>query len=122
MDLLSKKPPPIRRKDVGIAGAVIVLSQLLSSFQSSQTVTTQMGHLQEEFQQLKVDRELYFVRKADIVPLTEKLDKLNDKLISINENVSVIKRFLKDNKFYDEVGYLGCVSLPVLNPYKEVPL
>lgn len=106
LDSLAVKNP-IKRRDMGIAGALIVISQFISSFQSSQSVSSEISKFKEDFNQLKVDREQYFVRKTDLAPVLTKLDSLNEQLVKLNEKVASLKRVVRDNYGYDEANLYG---------------
>ncbi len=103
---------------MGLAGAVIVISQFLSNFQSSQTVSSEIVKFKEEFQESIVDREKFFVRKTDISPVLAKLDLLNVQLVKLNEKVSSLKRAVKENNSFEEAyldgaeggDIVGCVN------------
>lgn len=80
-----------RRRDMGVVGVVIMLSQVLSGLQSSQSVTTEIQKFKEEFQQSQIDREKYFVRKSDVASISDKIDSMNDKLIRITEQMKLMR-------------------------------
>lgn len=88
---------PLKKRDMGIAGALIVLTQVLTNFHSSETVTDRIEELQKEFRQSLVDREQYFVRKIEIRDLSSKIEKVNGELIQIKNQVTSLKALLKDD-------------------------
>jgi hypothetical protein len=97
-----KKPTiPIKRRDVGIAGLVIVLAEIASNFQSSSNVASEIVKFKEEFQASKVEREIYFVRKTELEALSNKLEKLTDQLSILNNQVVSLRTFLKSSYGYE---------------------
>lgn len=106
-ELMKSKTIPIKRREVGIAGAVIVIAQFISTFQSSQSVTNEIAKLREEFQQLRIDREQYFSRKTDLIPILTKLDKMNEKLIELNEKLASLKDEVRENRKSFEANLYG---------------
>lgn len=75
------------RKDLGIAGTVVVLSQLITSFQSQQTVTERIDKLSETIQVMRLDVEQFFVRKTDLQNLSHKIDQLSEQVAHIKEHL-----------------------------------
>lgn len=57
------KQPPLRRRDMGIAGGMIVVSQLVSSFQTTQNLSKELSDL-----------------KTDVKILAAKVDTLAEQL------------------------------------------
>lgn len=113
------KVAPIRRKDFGIAGALIVLSQLLSSFQSSQNVSKEIEKVKDDFNESLIEREEFFVRKTDIVAMTSKLDQMNEQLIKVNEQLNSLKSYVKDNFALNKTEKtIGC-SAQLFYPIKQ---
>jgi hypothetical protein len=103
----------ISRTKFGFPGAlIIVVSQLFSSFKSSENISKEIEGFRAEFQQSLVDREIYFVRKTELVGIDSKIDRLNEKILRIGEQI----RTIKTDKYYSLVGsrvsILGCFSQP----------
>lgn len=104
---------PVKRRDMGIAGFVVVVSQLASSFQSSQNVATEIVKFREEFHKSLLDREEFFVRKTEITNLISRLDEMNDHMIKLTEQV----RTLTDSYAFQEAeGIVGCSYEPSYTP------
>lgn len=70
----------IKKTDVGLAGAVIVLAQVLASFQSSKNLSEEMDKLRSDFRALKSEQEVYFVKREELNKVSIKLDKLAKQL------------------------------------------
>jgi hypothetical protein len=96
----SSRPSSIKRRDIGIAGAAIMLAEALSNFQSSKNVSTEIVKFKEEFQQSRVDREQFFVRKTEIEALNLKLDKMSDQIAELSNQVTSLKTYLKSKWGY----------------------
>lgn len=92
----------VKKRDMGLASVAIVVSQIISSFQSSQSITREISQLKEEVQQIKFDREQLFVRKTDLVPITLRLDKMNEQLDALTQTVNLMKRTVDEYALNDE--------------------
>lgn len=80
---LERKVKPIKRRDMGIAGAIIILAQVLSSTQSAQNLSKEIAELKRDIEASNLEREQYFVRKTEIFSLTRKLDRVSDQVTSL---------------------------------------
>lgn len=98
---------PIGRKDLSLAGALIVLSQVFSSVQSSQNISTELSHFKDEFRESLLEREKYFVRKSDLQSLLVKLDSMNEQLTKVNEQLNNLRTYVRENVSY-EFPIIGC--------------
>jgi len=96
----------VKGRDIGIAGAVIILSQLTTNFSSSKSITDKIESLANDIQTMKIEREEFFVRKSDLIPITERLDRLNEQLQAIQVKLNYLKAFVKDYSLND--GTIGC--------------
>lgn len=85
------KQMPLKRRDVGLAGAIIILSQFLSGLQSSNKVSDEIIKFKDEYHQSQVDLEKFFVRKSELSKVVKKLDKMNDQLVQMNEKIESMK-------------------------------
>jgi|SRR6478672_1740524 len=97
---MSNSIPPkgkLKRKDLGIAASVVVVTQLLSGINSNQNTAQNMEKFKDEFHKSMIEREQYFVRKADIAPVNKKLDDVNEQLIRLTEQVASLKHAVRDN-------------------------
>ena len=99
------KQLPIKRRDVGIAGALIVLAQLFSDFKASHNVSSEILKFREEFQSSKLEREQFFVRKSELDSLGHKLEKINDQLFQLSQQVVSLRTFLKSKYNYTSKFY-----------------
>lgn len=112
MDIKTLQNMVVKRRDMGVVGIIIVVSQLFTSFQSSQNVSEQLEHFRDEFSQSQVDLEKYFVRKTDVAVINQKLDKTNEKLAQIGEQIKNLKSLVKDHTYTEsetEPDIVGCV-------------
>lgn len=104
----NEKIPSLKRRDLGIAGAIIALSQLIGSFQNAHSVTSEIAKFKEEFQQSQIDREEFFVRKTDVAALSDKMDKMNENLVRMNEQIKVLKSFMRQDFEASNGNIIGC--------------
>lgn len=93
--------PELRRKDLGICGTLIILFQCLVSFQSHQSVSEKLESLEDDLRDSKTHVEEFFVRKTEMENMSNKLEKVNEQLGSINVKVVSLRAFLKDQFKYD---------------------
>lgn len=94
------------KNNLGVPGAIlIVISQLISGYQSSNQISQEIVKFREEFQQSLVDREKYFVRKTELGELGHKIDGLNSKIIKMGEQIKALKGELFT---YDEQAFETC--------------
>ncbi len=102
----------IRKTDMSLPGALlIVVSQLFSSFQSSDNISKEIEKFRNEFQQSIVDRETFFVRKTELSTIIGKIDQLNSKLIKMSEQIKNLKKeYYSLSDSADEYGpeIVGC--------------
>lgn len=77
----------IKRKDMGIAGALIVVIQGITALQSTNSVSADIEALRKEIQQSAIERERFFVRKTDLLVLTQKIDDLADKVTDLKSHL-----------------------------------
>jgi hypothetical protein len=104
MNEQARKQIPIKRRDIGVAGAAIVVAEVLSNFQSSQNVASEIQKFKEEFQASKVEREQFFVRKAEVEKISTKLDQVSDQITQLNTQVVSLKSFLKNRYGYSAMS------------------
>ncbi len=79
----------LNKVEFGIAGAIVLLSQSLTSFYSSDKITREIASFKEQFNKSLVDREQFFVRKTDIAPFLSKLDEMKEQLVLLNEKMEL---------------------------------
>lgn len=82
---------PLRRRDMGLTGAIIVLAQVLSSFQANRNLSQDIEDLKSQIHQAKEDRQKYFVKKEEFQAVVITLDKMADQLDDINKEIKSIK-------------------------------
>lgn len=116
MNLFQARP---KRSDIGIAGTVLLVTQVIASQQSTQTVSKQIEELRQEIQKSIVDREEYFVRKTE---LNSRLDGINLQLQKIQEQVDSMKHMV-DEYALDDFSFDRCsLSGLLLNEGNETKL
>jgi predicted nucleic acid-binding Zn-ribbon protein len=95
----------VSKKDLGVVGTVIALIQLGVGIASSQSVNHEFSKSREDLNQLRLEREQYFVRKGDFESLSVKMDQLKDQISELNIQVSSIKTFMKTRYGYSAASY-----------------
>ncbi len=105
----SKDGLPVRRRDMGLASVAVILSQVLSSFQSNRDLSKDIQQIRTEFHQIRDDQEKYFVRKEELRRVDEKLDLMNTQLAQIRvqiKKIGDIARFeMRGHSKIDKAGY-----------------
>ncbi len=90
---------------MGIAGAIIVLSQAVTSLQSSHSITDRIEQIKETIAVAKIEREQYFVRKTELATVMVKIDKMSENVSALKEQVSGLRRQIdkqaKDRSFLE---------------------
>jgi chromosome segregation ATPase len=81
----------LKRKDMGLASVIIVLTQIISTFNSSQKNATDFKELKASFDDLHNYREKFLVKKDDLKSLTTKLDRLHSQFVKLNKEIKSIK-------------------------------
>lgn len=82
----------MKKKDMGIASAVIVLAQFLSTFQSSHNVSGEIRDLKRSIEHVKIEQEKYFVRKEELKTVVTKLDHLASELSRMNDQIKSMRK------------------------------
>lgn len=77
--------------EMTFAGAIIVLAQVLSSFRSTQSVSSEIQKLREDLQQVQTNQEKYFVKKVELKKVVIKLDDMNKQLAKLNQQIKIIR-------------------------------
>ncbi len=93
----------VKKRDLGITGLVVVLTQALSQFSSTDKLAKDIEDFKHEFKVSLLEREEYFVRKSDLQPLIIKLDQVSEKLSGLASKVNSLKRDLQDVSFLEEL-------------------
>jgi hypothetical protein len=105
-------------KDYSLPGAVmIVVSQVISSFQSSENIKGEIEKFRKEVQQMVIDRETYFVRKTELALISNKIDRLNEKMGRVSEQIKNMRseqRYSMNQEREDEI--IGCSFKPKKRP------
>lgn len=82
---------PLKRKDLGLVGGLMVSVQALTSFLASQTVSNDIDALRKEIFEVRINQEQYFVRKPEMGVVSDKLDAMSAQLTDLKDQVSALK-------------------------------
>lgn len=104
--MLSNPNTP-KRKDLGIASAVLVLSQLISVYNSSHNLSAQIDELKTSIDNVQSSQELYFVKKEEMKKVSYKLDAMNEQLIQIQRELRFIKNFAINDNPIETCSYVN---------------
>lgn len=102
--MLSNPNAP-KRKDLGIASAVLVLSQIVSVYNSSHNLSAQIDELKTSIDNVQSNQELYFVKKEEMKKVSYKLDAMNEQLIQIQRELRFIKNFAINDSPIETCSY-----------------
>ncbi len=86
-----------RKKDIGMVGAIVMLSQALSNFHSTSSLKDEILKLKVEFAQAQLDREVHFAKKTDIVSLSKKVDKVGRQVTQLSLNMKTLQNYVRQN-------------------------
>ncbi len=75
----------VKRKDLGIAGTLIILSHAFANYQTNKTITNDIASLHDEIQEMRLENEKYFIRRIEVEILASKMDKMNEKLVKLTQ-------------------------------------
>lgn len=101
---MEQQQSPLRKRDMGLAGAIIVLAQVLSSFQTSRNLSNEMDQLKSEFQIVRFEQEKYFVKKKELKNVIVKLDSMKVQLAGIRQQLRSIRHIALN----DDDNIVGC--------------
>jgi hypothetical protein len=87
------KPKPIKRREMGLTGAIIVLAQVASTFQSNKDLSEEIKSIRNDFKAAEIRQDTTFVRKTEIESLRNQLDK---NLTKVNKSLIHVQKELKN--------------------------
>lgn len=90
----------VSKRDLGVVGIVIALIQLGIGLASSQNVNHEFSKSREDFNQLRLEREQFFVRKSEFESMSNKMDQIKTQMEALNLQVYSLKTFLKTRYGY----------------------
>lgn len=90
------------RKDIGIAGLIVIATQGLTTYKTNDHITQQVDELRAQIGQSSLDREQYFLRKTDFQSMSQKIDKLSESVAKMEEKLSSISGRIADNFSLEE--------------------
>jgi Ser-tRNA(Ala) deacylase AlaX len=86
---------PLRRRHMGLAGAIIIISQVITQYFSS---SHSNKNISEELLQMKINQEKYFVKKEELEQVSSKIDKMRKDLADMNDKIRFIKRYVSSEE------------------------
>jgi predicted nuclease with TOPRIM domain len=99
-------PNPLKRRDLGVASAILIATQVFTSVQSFESVNKKLEELSEQVNELRLEREEFFVRKTQLDAVSSKLDKLTEEVVKVREDLTSVKTQIKRN--YSEIEDFEC--------------
>ena len=81
-------PKEVGRRELGIAGALIIAAEILSSGYSNRDLSSKLDALQKTVVETRIEREQFFVRKTELVRISKQIEDLTKKVDSIAHNFS----------------------------------
>lgn len=101
----------VRRKDLGIAGSIIIIAEAVSNFRSTTFVQREIMKLRDDLYTLQQDHTRTFAQKSDLVPMSEKIDSLDRKLIGLDKKITALREVISEEG-YESMNYtteiVGC--------------
>jgi hypothetical protein len=101
-DNLNMDAAPLRRKDVGLVGAILVGIQAFVSISGAHVVSEQVESFRKELVDIRLAQEQFFVRKTELGMLSEKLDHMSSEISNLKEQVSGMKVLLQQEVSFGE--------------------
>jgi predicted RNase H-like nuclease (RuvC/YqgF family) len=86
---------PVQRRDLGLTGVIIVLGQALATVTTGNGVTREISELRKQIEQQRVEREQYFVRKSDIVPIQDRIENVNKEISAMLQSINELQKDMK---------------------------
>lgn len=90
------------KKKLGVAGAIIVATQGITSVYSAKTLSDRVDDMKAAMVAGRLEREQYFVRKTEFDALVVKLDKLSDQVTGVREQIAGLRGQIEDKYSLDE--------------------
>lgn len=87
----------LRRRDIGLFGALIIGVQLFTNFQTYQSVISEILHIKEEFSGSLVEQERNIASKLELTEMSNKLDTIIEQVISIDKALNTIRVHIEGN-------------------------
>ncbi len=118
----TRPSPNVKRRDMGLASAIVVLAQLASTFSTNKNISVEFETLKISFEQLRLDQERFFVRKEEVKLLSIKMDRMNEELVRLNEQMKSIKDIYAVTPIEESEDIIGCVYQTTLQPPLEMDI
>lgn len=93
-----------RRRDMGIAGAVVILSQVLTNYQSTNTVATEIRELKDAIQDIRKEQRTTFARKEQLKSLETSMDEVKSELQEIKKQIRRLSNQYAEAELEDDFG------------------
>src|SRR4051812_36599657 len=87
--------PPLRRRHMGLAGAIIIVSQIITQYFSNHNSSK---NISEEIKEIRADQEKYFVKKDELQSVSIKIDKIRNDLSEMDSKIRFIKRYVSNEE------------------------
>ena len=94
------------KKELGISSLVVIIAQVISTFQGTGSVQNEIKELKKEIHESSIERERFFVRKSDIEPMKVKIDSVHLELSDINRKITRLAGKFKKQSDIDP-GFVG---------------
>jgi hypothetical protein len=98
----------LRKADMGWTGAIIILCQVISSFQASKSVSEELKDLKISILDIRVDQEKNFVRKEQAKTFEAKIEEIKEDVKDIKKQ---IKHLRSEYAYSDPKGIVGCAFM-----------
>jgi hypothetical protein len=85
------RPGSLKKRDMGIASILIVVSQLASTFQTSKGISDDIRDLRAEIASVRKDHEKYFVKKEELGTVVVTLNRMTKELVRINQQIKTLR-------------------------------
>lgn len=79
----------LKKSELGVAGAIIVLSQLLTDYRSSSSMNKEFKNLETEFFEMQENQKKHFVTKEEFRMFVNRMDR---NLNKISQKIDSLKK------------------------------
>lgn len=100
----------IKRRDLGIAGAAVIVILAFLGFEFSRIISDQLGQLGDDVEVSEAEIEETLTQKTDLRKILKKLENMNTRLVKIDNHLILLRLFL-NNRFESEEN--SCLDEPL---------
>lgn len=97
-----------RRQDMTIAGAVVIISQVLTNYQSTTTVATEIKELREAIQSIRTEQQNTFAKKEQVKAISSSMEDVKSDLQEIKKQIKMLSNQYAQTDIYENDDAIEC--------------